>query len=55
MFGMFLIFPKLALKCAMDPLTSLVNPLEDDAPDVRNTSHVAHKISYKLDEPADGK
>lgn len=54
MFGMFLIFPKLAYRCAMDPLASLLNPLEDDAPDVRNTSHVIHMNSYKLDEPADG-
>ena len=45
MFGMFLIFPKLALKCALDPFAGLVDPPEKEAP---------APAAPQLDEPAEG-
>lgn len=42
MFGMFVVFPKLAWKCALDPLAGLVDEPVKDEP------------RPELDEPKDG-
>jgi hypothetical protein len=54
LFGMLQIFPRLAYRCAVDPLAGLVDPPQEPADASRNTSHVVRMNSYALDEPADG-